>query len=121
VSSESKLRLVKTRIWNTVFVKSKQARNRHRLKYTIDLGVKTVFDFANSGILLCYHSKIRSSNTVNLSKSYQYVIHPYCYATKYCAAIILGMWDIIKQYELDRKTALKIGNNLCYIYFVSHG
>lgn len=114
--SESKLRLVKNRIWKTVFVKSKQARNIHCVKYTIDLGVKTVFDFAKNGILLCYHSKIRSLNTVNLSKSYQYVIHPYCYPTKYYAIIILGIWDILRQYELDRKTALKIGNNLCYIY-----
>jgi hypothetical protein len=119
VSSESKLRLVKTRSWNTVFVKSKHACNRHGFKYTIDIGVKIVFDFANNGILLWYYRKFRSSNTVNfLGKSYYYVISTYCNSWKNGAVPIPAVWYIIKQYELDRKRVLEIGNILSYTYSV---
>jgi hypothetical protein len=30
------------------------------------------------------------------------------------------MWDIIKQYEAERKKILEIGNTLSYVYSVSH-
>lgn len=123
LGSENKSeKLVKTRIWNTLIAKSRQAYERRGLGYVLKIGLKMALDTPKNSFSFWYYKSFKSSKTfIFQGKKYDYLIHPYCTSWKNERAVTIPIiWDIVKAFEAKGKRILEVGNTLSYVYPVSH-
>ena len=120
--SDSKPRLVKTSIWDTLSLKSKQAYQRKGIRYILKVGMKMSFEIPKNSFLLWHYRRCNKSKTFSFQgKTYHYHIHPYCTSWKNERAVVIPVFnDILKEFQAKRKKVLEVGNTLSYVYPVSH-
>jgi SAM-dependent methyltransferase len=113
---------VKTSIWDTLSLKSKQAYERKGIGYLLKVGIKMSLEIPKNSILLWYYRRANRSKTFSFQgKTYHYLVHPYCTSWKNERAVVIPIFnDILKQCEAKGKKVLEVGNTLSYVYPVSH-
>jgi SAM-dependent methyltransferase len=113
---------VKTSIWDTLYLKSKQAYERKGIRYMLKVGIKMSLEIRKNSIFLWYYRRGNKSKTFLFQgKTYHYLIHPYCTSWKNERAVVIPIFkDILKKCEDKGKKILEVGNTLSYVYPVSH-
>ena len=122
MKTDGKAGFVKSRIWDTLFTKLKQAYKRQGIGYILKTGSKMAIELPKNGFLVWYYRKFMSSRTFTFQgKKYHYLIHPYCSSWKNERAVVIPiMKEILDRYESEKKCILEVGNTLSYIYPVSY-